>query len=48
LTFTSGTQSVATVSTSGVVTAVASGEAVIEAVITDKPTISANAVVTVA
>lgn len=47
LTFTSSSQSVATVSTSGVITAVASGETVIEAVITDKPTISANAVVTV-
>ena len=47
MTFTSSSQSVATVSTGGVVTAVATGEAVIEAVVTDKTTISANAVVTV-
>lgn len=48
LTFTSATQATATVSNAGVVTAVASGESVIEVVVTDKTTITANAVVTVA
>lgn len=48
LTFTSGTEATATVSTAGVVTGVASGESVIEVVVTDKTTITANAVVTVA
>lgn len=47
LTFVSTSEATATVSTAGVVTAVATGESVIEVYVTDKTNITANAVVTV-
>lgn len=47
LTFVSTSEATATVSTAGVVTAVTTGESVIEVYVTDKTNITANAVVTV-
>ena len=47
ITFTSSETSVATVDVSGTVTAVSSGESIVECVVTNKPSLVAKAVVTV-